>query len=72
MFKLKATFTSPKKAAKKINIMPSHLMIQHQLVKISFHYLHLKTNYLDNCVSITKLSAEIVDHYKQTLNSNIP
>jgi len=23
-------------------------------------------------VSITKLSAEIVDHYKQILNSNIP
>ena len=40
--------------------------------KNSFHHLHLKTNYLDNCVSITKLSAEIVDHYKQTLNSNIP
>lgn len=32
----------------------------------------LKTNYVDKCVSITKLSAEIVDHYTQTLNSNIP
>lgn len=32
----------------------------------------LETNDLDNCESITELFAEIVDHYKQTFNSNIP